>query len=78
MSEIPDTALARDNCHQMNIIFSFGYEEIIFFNFIKLTAKCIYFVLILTKKLEEVILVHDYDLFLPNFGGHDPTADRSK
>ena len=29
------------------------------------------------QKLEEVILVHHYDLFLPNFGGHDSTADSS-
>ena len=57
-----------DNCYQTNIIFISGYIEIIF------TARCIYFVLILTKKLEEVILVHHYDLFLPNFGSHDSTA----
>ena len=30
------------------------------------------------QKLEEVILVHHYDLFLPSFGGHDSTADSSK
>ena len=30
------------------------------------------------QKLEEVTLVHQYDLFLPNFSGHDSTADSSK
>ena len=62
----------------MNINFNSGYGEIFFFfNFIKFSARC-FFVLILTKDLEEVILVHHYDLFLPNFGGHDSTADSSK
>ena len=55
-----------------------GMEKLFFFNFIKFTARCFYFVLILTKDLGEVILVHHYDLFLPNFGGHDSTADHSK
>ena len=52
--------------------------KLFFFNFIKIAAGCIYFVLILTKKLEEVILVHHYDVFLPNSCGHDLTADSSK
>ena len=30
------------------------------------------------KKLEEVILIHHYDLFLPNFSGHHSMADSSK
>ena len=52
-------------------------EKLFYFNFIKFTARCIYFVHILTKIL-EVISVHHYDLFLPNFGGHDSTADSLK
>ena len=58
-----------DNCYQMNIIFISGNAEIIF-----LTLFCADF----DQNPEEVILVHHYDLFLPNFGGHDSTADSSK
>ena len=38
-----------DNCYQVIEIFISGYGEIFLFNFIKFTARCIYFVLILSK-----------------------------
>ena len=53
-------------------------EKSFFSNFIKFTTRCFHFVLILTKDLGEVILVHHYDLFLPNFGGNVSTADSSQ
>ena len=59
----------------MNEVFISGYVEIIFLQFHqKFTARCIYFVLILTKT-GGVIL--DHDLFLLN-SGPDSTADRPK
>ena len=47
-------------------------QKLIFFNFIK--CFCADF----DQKLGEVNLVHHYDLFLPNCGCHDFTADSSK